>query len=339
MNWQTKSELSISIMLVDLRGGMILEYAVSVDCVSKQFRSSKQITAVDAVSFDVEYGTIVGLLGANGAGKTTLIRMMTTLLSPTSGQIHVRGYDAKRNPSRIREYIGYAGQDTERSLYYRLTPRENAKYFGWLRGLQAETAIERLDHFANQIAMEDRLDQHFITLSGGEKQVFVVLRALLHQPEIVFLDEPSKSLDVLTSRRIRTLLKEYVSEHNATIIVTSHNLKELEDVCERLIFINRGRKVFEGTPQELKQTPMKMESIVIRGGPFDDTVVHELSSVGEPILINNGTELRIAAVTPYATIRRVVDILEAHEVRAFVAMSEPTLEDAFEELAGESRDV
>jgi ABC-2 type transport system ATP-binding protein len=321
-------------MLVGLRGGIILEYAVSLDCVSKQFRGSRDVKAVDTVSFDVEYGTIVGLLGANGAGKTTLIRMMATLLSPTSGRIHVRGHDVMKEPDRIREYIGYAGQDTERSLYYRLSPRENAKYFGWLRGLRAETAVERLDQLANQIAMDDRLDQHFITLSGGEKQVFVVLRALLHQPEIAFLDEPSKSLDVLTSRRIRKLLKEFVSEHNATIIVTSHNLTELEDLCDKLIFINRGRKEFDGTPQDLKQIAVKMDSIVVRGIQFDDIVVQELSSVGATTMTNRGTKLRIEAVTPYATIRRVVDILESHDVHAFVAMEEPSLEDAFAEIAG-----
>ncbi|MHA2212591.1 MAG: ABC transporter ATP-binding protein [Candidatus Thorarchaeota archaeon] len=298
-----------------------MEYAVSLDCVSKQFRGSRDVKAVDTVSFDVEYGTIVGLLGANGAGKTTLIRMMATLLSPTSGRIHVRGHDVMKEPDRIREYIGYAGQDTERSLYYRLSPRENAKYFGWLRGLRAETAVERLD-------------QHFITLSGGEKQVFVVLRALLHQPEIAFLDEPSKSLDVLTSRRIRKLLKEFVSEHNATIIVTSHNLIELEDLCDKLIFINRGRKEFDGTPQDLKQIAVKMDSIVVRGIQFDDIVVQELSSVGATTMTNRGTKLRIEAVTPYATIRRVVDILESHDVHAFVAMEEPSLEDAFAEIAG-----
>ncbi len=318
---------------------IVLEYAVSFECVSKLFLGSREVMAVDNVSFDVEYGSIVGLLGANGAGKTTLIRMMTTLLSPSSGQIRVAGYDASKDSDIIREHIGYAGQDTERSLYYRLSPRENAKYFGWLRGLHAETAIERLDNLASQVGMDDRLDQHFITLSGGEKQVFVVLRALLHRPEIAFLDEPSKSLDVLTARRIRKVLKEYVREYNATMIITSHNLKELEDTCDKLIFINRGRKVFEGTPQELKQIAMKRESIVVRGGPFDDTVVRELSLVGETILINRGAEIRITVESPYEGIRRVVDILEAHNVRAFVAIAEPSLEDAFAEIAGRSGDA
>jgi ABC-2 type transport system ATP-binding protein len=315
-----------------------LGFAVSVENVSKLFRGPREIIAVDNVSFDVEYGKIVGLLGANGAGKTTLIRLMTTLLSPNAGRISVAGYDVMKDAGRIREHIGYAGQDTERSLYYRLSPRENAKYFGWLRGLDAEESIERLDYLAYRIGMDDRLDQHFITLSGGEKQVFVVLRALLHRPDIAFLDEPSKSLDVLTARKIRQLLKDYVREHNATMIITSHNLKELEDICDRLIFINRGRKVFEGTPQELKQIAMKIESVVIRGGPFDDMVVHELSSIGEAISINEGAEIRIPVDNPYATIRQILDILEKHDVHAFVAMAEPSLEDAFAEMAGELGD-
>ena len=316
-----------------------LENAVSFKDVSKVFRGPREIKAVDNVSFDIKGGTIIGLLGSNGAGKTTLIRMTTTLLSPSSGRIVVAGYDVMGAPEKVREHIGYAGQDTERSLYYRLSPRENAKYFGWLSGLRAETAVERLEHFACQVGMDDRLDQHFITLSGGEKQVFVVLRALLHHPDIVFLDEPSKSLDVLTARRIRGLLKEYRHEHNATVIITSHNLKELEDVCDRLIFIDRGRKVFEGSPEELKRVAFKSESVEVRGGPFEDAVVGELMSLGETIPMREGRELRIVCENPYVIIRQVVNILEAYDVRAIVAMGEPSLEDAFEQIVGRVRDT
>ena len=316
-----------------------LTNAVSVQEVSKIFRGSREIKAVDNVSFDVKRGTIVGLLGANGAGKTTLIRMMTTLLSPNSGRVIVAGHDIAEEPEKVREYIGYAGQDTERSLYYRLSPRENSKYFGWLSGLSAEIAIERIERFASQVGMEDKLDQHFITLSGGEKQVFVVMRALLHHPEIAFLDEPSKSLDVLTARRIRRLLKEYVLEHNATVIITSHNLRELEDVCDKLIFIDRGRKVFEGSSEELKQIAFKSESVEIRGGPFEDSIVKELMALGEVTFLSEGKEIRILSEKPYTTIRHVVDILEVHNVRAIVAMGEPSLEDAFAELVGKRGDV
>ena len=313
--------------------------AVSVQEVSKIFRGSREIKAVDNVSFNVKRGTIVGLLGANGAGKTTLIRMMTTLLSPNSGRIIIAGHDIAEEPEKVREYIGYAGQDTERSLYYRLSPRENSKYFGWLSGLSAETAIKRIEHFASQIGMEEKLDQHFITLSGGEKQVFVVMRALLHHPEIAFLDEPSKSLDVLTARRIRRLLKEYVLEHSATVIITSHNLRELEDVCDKLIFIDRGRKVFEGSSDELKQIAFKSESVEIRGGPFEDSLVKELMTLGEVTYLSEVKELRILSEKPYTTIRDVVDILEAHDVHAIVAMGEPSLEDAFAELVNKRGDV
>jgi len=316
-----------------------LENAVSFKDVSKVFRGLREIKAVDNVSFDIKGGTIIGLLGSNGAGKTTLIRMTTTLLSPSSGRITVAGYDVMGAPEKVREHIGYAGQDTERSLYYRLSPRENAKYFGWLSGLRAETAVERLEHFAIQVGMDDRLDQHFITLSGGEKQVFVVLRALLHYPDIVFLDEPSKSLDVLTARRIRGLLKEYRHKHNATVIITSHNLKELEDVCDKLIFIDRGRKVFEGSPEELKRIAFKSESVEVRGGPFEDAVVGELMSLGETTPMREGRELRIVCENPYVTIRQVANILEAYDVRAIVAMGEPSLEDAFEQIVGRVRDT
>ena len=308
-----------------------IDKAVSVSEISKVFHKPKTVSALTSVTFDVERGTIVGLLGRNGAGKTTLIRIMTTLLYPTSGQVQVGGFDVIHEPQRVREIIGYAGQDTERSLYYRLSPLDNAKYFGWLRGLSAEKSQAKMRDLTARIGMEEQLLRQFITLSGGEKQVFVVLRALLHDPRIAFLDEPSKSLDVITARKIRTLLRELVAEHQMTLVITSHNLQELESLCDTLVLIDRGEVVFDGKPHALKMKALRSDAIEVIG-PLTDQCRSQLIALGEATGSQNGNRLRILASKPYTVIKQVVDILEAHHIEAKVQMMEGSIEDAFTEI-------
>jgi len=260
------------------------------------------VKALSDVSFNVDPGSITGLLGRNGAGKTTIIRILTTLLTPSNGKATVGGFDVTREPQRVREIIGYAGQDTERSLYYRLSPLENAIYFGWLRGLSSRTSTARLEDLVGRIGMEDRLHRQFITLSGGEKQVFVVLRALLHHPAIAFLDEPSKSLDVLTARSIRKLLKDFVAEYNTTMLITYHNLKELENLCDDLILIDRGQIVFMGEPEKLKATVLQRETVEITGN-LPEKALARMAELGEIMVSDKDNKIKVVTSNPYKTIR------------------------------------
>ena len=163
-------------------------------------RDQAPVEALRALDLTVHPGEVFGLLGPNGAGKTTLVRILATLLRSTDGHAWVGGYDVVQDEQEVRRIIGYAGQDSERSAYFRLSVRENLLYFAHaLRGVPIRTARERIDAFAAAVGFTDQLGQHFTALSGGQKQLVIVLRALLHEPEVVFLDEPSKSLDPVTA--------------------------------------------------------------------------------------------------------------------------------------------
>jgi len=223
--------------------------AIQTEALSKVYhqQNGEPVQALQGLSLTVPRGEVFGLLGPNGAGKTTLVRILATLLRPTSGNAQVCGYDVQREEWRVRDAIGYAGQDSERSAYFRLTVLENLLYFAHaLRRVPMRTAQQRVHEIAECIGFTDQLGKEFTTLSGGQKQLVVVIRSLLHHPSLLFLDEPSKSLDPVTAERVRTFLLEYAHAHEMTILLTTHNMDEAEAVCDRLAFINQGKLQFVG---------------------------------------------------------------------------------------------
>ena len=176
--------------------------AIVCDGLVKEDHTQRTVRALAGIDLVVEDGEIFGLLGPNGAGKTTLVRILATLLRATSGRATVGGYDVDAQEAEIRRIIGYAGQDSERSAYFRLTVEENLLYFAHaLRGVPRSVARERIQELAAGVGFETLLGSHFSALSGGQKQLVVVMRALLHRPRIAFMDEPSKSLDPVTAQR------------------------------------------------------------------------------------------------------------------------------------------
>ncbi len=307
------------------------EFAVQTEVLSKTYRQKNgdPVQAVKDVSLSVPYGQAFGFLGPNGAGKTTLVRMLATLLRATSGRARVCGYDVERDEQQVRRVIGYAGQDSERSAYFRLTVRENLLYFAHaLRGVPIRRAGERIKEIAAAVGFVDQLDKQFSTLSGGQKQLFVVMRALLHQPKIVFLDEPSKSLDPVTADRVRTFLIGYARQHGMTILLTTHNMDEAEKVCDRLAFINKGRLQFVGTPLEFRRS-VSVQEIVEVTMPHQDAVTERLWQLpGVNHVTGNGT-IRLYCDDGFSVLREVVTVLAGAGTRASVSMVEPSLEDAF----------
>ncbi|MFX0091121.1 MAG: ABC transporter ATP-binding protein [Candidatus Hodarchaeota archaeon] len=300
--------------------------------VSKSFGKGK-IQALQNISLDIEKGEIFGFLGPNGAGKTTLIRIMVTLLTPTKGTVLINNFDVKKQPHKVRELIGYAGQDTERSLNYRLSGIENAIQFGWLRGISRKTSIERTKKMAEQLNMTKKLDRHFIVLSGGEKQAFVIIRALLSQPKFAVLDEPSKSLDPLSSKRARNLLRNYRKETEATLILTSHNLPELEELCDRIALIHQGKLAFVGSPQEIKKQVEQRSIIEIKGLIIPQDALKELEQIGEVIYDEKNFRTRIICDEPYKGLIKAAEIvqrLKTKHSKPLLGLVEPSMEEAFE---------
>jgi len=209
-----------------------------------------ELTAVDHVSFEVEKAEVFGLLGPNGAGKSTIIRMLTTLLTPTSGTAEVAGYDIIKNPEKVREKIGLVAEKV--ILYNRLTAYENLSFFGKLYGFDEKTIKERAEKWVSRLHMSDWMNTMVMLFSTGMKQRINIARALLTEPEVLFLDEPTLGLDPQTTRAIRNFVKE-LKEHGVTVVLTTHDMFDAEMLCDRIAIIDHGKIVAVDTVDNLKK--------------------------------------------------------------------------------------
>lgn len=216
----------------------------------KHYRASDGgvVKAVDGVSFAVAAGEMVGLLGANGAGKTTTLRVLATLLKPTSGTAFVGGRDVRDDPVGVRRRLGYVSATT--GVPDRLTPREVFDSFGRLHGLDATCRVARVERLLDVLALRPCADRPAGRLSSGQRQRVSVGRALVHDPPALVLDEPTSALDVIGSRDLLALLADLRAEGHA-ILLSTHRLHEIEHRCDRFVVIHGGRVVTMGTREDL----------------------------------------------------------------------------------------
>ena len=240
-----------------------------VENLTKKF---KKVTAVDNVSFEVNPGEIIGLLGENGAGKTTTLRMLATMLKPTSGNAMIDGYNIIDNPNKIRERIGILfGGDV--ALYDRLTGRENMIYFAKLNGMSDLEADQAVNKITSELEMSDYIDRPVGKYSRGMKQKVSLARSIIHQPDVMLFDEPSTGLDVLSSKLIHDFILK-CKKDNKAIVFSSHNMYETEKLCDRIIIIHKGKIVASGTIEQLKKDYQKdsLEDLFIEciGGMKDE---------------------------------------------------------------------
>ncbi len=224
-------------------------FAVEAHNLTKQF---DHFTAVDHITFTMPRGQIFGFLGPNGAGKTTTIRMLLGLLKPTSGTATVLGFDIVKQSEEIRERIGYMSQKF--SLYNDLTVEENLNFYGGTYGVRGERLRERKRYILGMAGLKGRERELTKNLSGGWKQRLALGTAIIHEPEMLFLDEPTAGVDPISRRAFWDLLYE-LAEGGTTIMVTTHYMDEAEH-CQSLAFIQRGRLVAMGSPQEIKAQEM-----------------------------------------------------------------------------------
>jgi|SRR5208283_290875 len=219
---------------------------------TKVFRDKRrgEIRGADGVSFSVGPGRIYGLLGANGAGKTTTLRMLATLLRPTSGSAVVAGHDVAREPDKVRASVGFLAAST--ALYARLTARETVEYFGRLNGLDEATLRARVRALADELGMNEFLDRRCDKLSTGMKQKTSIARMLVHDPQVMIFDEPTLGLDVMTARSIVRFVRE-CRGRGKTVIYSTHVMSEAEKLCDVIGIIHEGRLRAEGTLAELRE--------------------------------------------------------------------------------------
>jgi ABC-2 type transport system ATP-binding protein len=231
-------------------------HAVQSIDLSKRFGD---FIAVDRVSFTVERGAIFGFLGPNGAGKTTTMRMLLGLLRPTSGVATVLGFDIVKQTGELKRHIGYMSQRF--SLYDDLTVDENLNFYGRTYGVRGKQLRERKDFVLHMAGLEGRQRELTRNLSGGWKQRLALGTAIIHEPEMLFLDEPTAGVDPISRRAFWDLLYE-LAEGGTTIMVTTHYMDEAEH-CQNLAFIQHGRIVAQGSPAEIKETKMRGQVLEI----------------------------------------------------------------------------
>jgi ABC-2 type transport system ATP-binding protein len=250
--------------------------AVSVDHISKTYpvpflrlkkflrrKFKPPVEALRDVSFQVHEGEIFGLIGPNGAGKTTLTKIVATLVQPTSGTVNVKGYDSVREDEQVRRQVGLATAE-ERSFYWRLTAEQNLLFFARLYGLGEAAAHKRIKELLSRLEIEELARRRFGELSTGNKQRLAVARAMLANPPVLLLDEPTRSLDPLAASRMRALIKSLASEDTrVTVLLTSHNLAEVEELCQRVAIIGKGSIRALDAPQNLRSLHTQAEQVSI----------------------------------------------------------------------------
>ena len=222
---------------------------IAVENLTKKFqRGEEEIVAVNKLSFEVKPGEVYGLLGPNGAGKTTTLRMMLGLIKPTAGHVNLSGFDVAHDPDEVKRRIGYASVNV--GVYPWLSAREMLLFIGDLYDMDREHAVARVDELSDVLDFKKLLDRRCATLSSGEKQRVNLARALIHEPPVMLMDEPTTGLDVLGS----SVIFEYVSllrrQENAVIVCT-HRLDEAERICDRFGLLHKGNLYREGTIAEL----------------------------------------------------------------------------------------
>lgn len=297
--------------------------------------------AVDDVSFAVKKGEIFGLLGPNGAGKSTIIRMLCTLTRPTQGTASVAGYDIVKQAGKVRQHIGLVSE--KMIMYDELTARENLKLFGKLFNLPNDLLKKRIDELLSFVRMEKWADQRISTFSTGMKQRINVIRALVNQPEILYLDEPTLGLDPQSTAEIRELIKRINAEQGTTIILTTHIMFEAEALCKRIGIIDHGKIVALDTPANLKKlvsgtdvTSFEIEIANLE--PRILTAVQKLPSVKS--LVQEDPSHLLVRTTGEDAFDNIVDCLRKNNATVrMVKNLEPSLEDVFLHLTGrEARD-
>jgi len=208
---------------------------------------------VDGVDLLVRRGEVFGILGPNGAGKTTLIKILCTLILPTGGEARVNGFDVEKESGRVRESIGLVTTD-ERSFYWRLTGRQNLEFFASLHNFYSDDARNMVDELLGVVDLKYAADERFLNYSAGMKQRMAIARGLLNDPAVLFMDEPTRSLDPGAAQNLRNFIaEEIVRERGKTIFISTHNLEEAEELCDRVAIFDDGRIKVVGSPDELKE--------------------------------------------------------------------------------------
>jgi len=297
-------------------------------------RTTRDVPAVKGISFEVQRGELFGLLGPNGAGKTTTIKMLITLLLPTSGSARILGLDVERDVREIRQQVGYVfGGD--RGLYERLTGLENLKYFSELYGVGPREQRTRIPELLELVGLTGREGERVEGYSRGMRQRLHIARGLLHKPEVLFLDEPSIGIDPVGARELRTTVGALVAG-GTTVVLTTHYMFEADELCDRIAVIANGDLVATGSPAELKARTRGGRVLEVEVYGIDEPTVDRVRGLRgiETLAIEERGQAQVLVLgvhpgsDPTDTVLATLSGLRVGRV----SHREPSLEDAYVEL-------
>src|SRR5712671_5563871 len=295
-----------------------------------------EIVALDGISLDILPGEIFCLLGPNGAGKSTTVGVLTTRVRPTSGQAFIGEHDVWQQQVAVKRLIGVVAQRP--NLDFSLTAREILTFHGAYFGLSSEERAKRAEALLERFKLTDRADQMVRGFSGGMMQRLSIARAMMHDPQVLFLDEPSAGLDPQTRLLLWEIIREY-NQNGKTILLTTHNMEEADALCHRLVIIDHGRNIALGTPAELKSSVPGGFVLRLRFAQHSSTLLEGLRSLAgvREVRVNDQSGADIYADRGGSLIREIVTLASAADVDLNdVHISEPSLENLFLHHTGRS---
>jgi ABC-2 type transport system ATP-binding protein len=298
-------------------------------------RRALEVEAVRGIAFEVQEGELFGLLGPNGAGKTTTIKMLITLLIPTSGEARVLGLDVVRDAHEVRKQVGYVFGG-ERGLYERLSALDNLRYFAELYGVPHHDQKRRIHELLELVGLAGREKERVEGFSRGMRQRLHIARGLVHDPPVLFLDEPTIGLDPVGARDLRALVASLVSEQGKTVLLTTHYMFEADQLCDRLAVIAKGEIVAEGTPRDLKNhvadlTVVEIETFGVTAEALER--IRTLPGVTN-VAVEEREQAQVLHVSSPSGLELTSELLRHLDGTSVgrVAAREPTLEDAYVNL-------
>ncbi|MGY5865088.1 MAG: ATP-binding cassette domain-containing protein [Candidatus Thorarchaeota archaeon] len=305
--------------------------AIEVKDLTKKF---DEFLAVDHISFDVRLGEVFGFLGPNGAGKTTTTRMLTGISTPTEGIARVMGYDIQTEAFQAKEQIGVVTDLS--NVYNELTAWDNLIFTGKLYGVSKDRRVERARELLEMFGLLEVKDKNVSEFSGGMKRRLTIAMALVNDAKTLFLDEPTTALDVQSVRIIRDLIRQ-LNADGTTIFLTTHNMEEANELCDRVAIINQGRIGVIGTPERLKQTIERVHSLEVVFAKQRSSLIENLRELETVHDIKKmGDKIRLYTLDPASALSDLFDFANKRDERILsVNTLSPSLEDVFLELTGE----
>lgn len=311
-----------------------MQLAIEADGLKKTY--PKEVTALDGLTFAVEPGSIFALLGPNGAGKSTAVKILTTLASPDEGRAGVTGIDVVAHPDRVRRTIGAVAQGS--GVDVQATGRENLRLQGQLYGMRGQSLERRAGELLQRFGLADAADRIARGYSGGMQRRLDIAMALIHDPEVLFLDEPTTGLDPEVRTQMWQEITRLAAEHGKTVLLTTHYLEEADRLASRLAIVDRGKVVAQGTPDELKRE-LRGDAVHVEldtTGDLNGSVNAALSGVaGIRDIAVDGRALRARADDGGRAVPAVLQALEAHGISvAEVRVARPSLDDVYLRYTG-----